>query len=108
MNLADQLSLENTIGRLRAVECAIQSLILTHPDPAAFGDTLHGLLRSVGARQERDGSDPHVETSVGFREAGDGFRRAAEVAVSTSQGHPFPTDGVGHTNGHGAAPGDGI
>ena len=83
MNLADQLNLENTIGRLRAMECAIQSLILTHPDPAGFGETLHDLVKAVAARPGLDGNDPHVQTRDGFRESCDAFRRAAEVAVST-------------------------
>ena len=99
MNLADQLNLENAIGRLRAVECALQALILTHPDPTAFGETLHALARSAAARPERDGSDPFVETSDGFRAACEEFRRAAEVAISTGPDHA--ARGNGHVNGNG-------
>ena len=103
MNFADQLDLENAIGRMRAVECALQALILTHPDPAAFGETLRALARSVETRPERGGGDPYVETSDGFRAGCEEFRRAAEVAISTGANPPpRATNG----NGHGAAAGD--
>ena len=96
MNLADQLNLENAIGRLRAVECAVQALILTHPDPAAFGEALRALAHSVAIRPERNGGDPHVETSDGFREGCADFGRAAEVAYSTLPGQRSQGNGVSH------------
>ena len=100
MNLADQLDFENSIGRLRAVECALQALILTHPDPRAFGEALGSLARSTATRPERNGHDPFVETSDGFRAACADFSRAAQVAISTSRPYARPGDGDGH--GHGA------
>jgi hypothetical protein len=100
MNLADQLTLENSIGRLHAVECAIQALVLTHPDPAAFGETLHALMASIESRPERDGNDPHVQIRQGFRDGCSDFRRAAEVAVSTGPDRPNGANGNG--NGHAA------
>ena len=81
MNLAHQLDLENSIGRLRAMECALQALILTHPDPVAFGEAMQSLARAAAARPERNGGDPFVETSDGFRDACEQFGRAAQVAV---------------------------
>ena len=87
MNLADQLNFDNSIGRLRAMECAIQALILTHPDPAAFGETLHALACTAAARSERDGRDPQVETSDGFRVASEQYVHTAEVAISTRATH---------------------
>jgi len=98
MNLADHLDFENSLGRLRAVECALQALILTHPDPAAFGEALQSLARNAVARRERDGGDPFVETSDGFRDACEDFSRAAQVAISTGNGHARN----GHANGNGA------
>ena len=86
MNLADQLTLDNSIGRLRAVECAIQALVLTHPDPAAFGETLQALMRAAEARPERDGNDPNVQIRQGFRDGCGDLARTAEVAVSTAPG----------------------
>ena len=83
MNLADQLNLENTIGRLRAMECAIQALILAHPDPAGFGETFDQLMSSVAARTGDLGEEPHVLTREAFRDSCGAFRRAAEVAMST-------------------------
>jgi hypothetical protein len=84
MNLAHHhLDFENTIGRLRAAECALQALILTHPDPRAFGEALDSLARSAEARPERNGGDPFVEISDGFRAACADFSRAAQVAIST-------------------------
>ena len=99
MNLADQLTLENAIGRLHAVECAIQALILTHPDPSGFGETLDALARSAEGRPGRDGNDPHVRIRQGFRDGCGDFRRAAEVAVSTGPGGPH----AAHANGNGHA-----
>ena len=103
MNLADQLNLENTIGRLRAVECAIQALILTHPDPNAFGEVLRALAHSVAARPERNGGDPQVETSDGFREGCADFARAADVAISTLPGARTASNGNGAAH-HGDRP----
>jgi hypothetical protein len=98
MNLADQLDFENSIGHLRAMECAIQALILTHPDPGAFGETLHSLARNAAARPEHNGNgNGHVvEASEGFRDACEAFGRAAEVAISTAARAP-----LGNGNGHG-------
>jgi hypothetical protein len=104
MNLAETLDLENTMGRLRAVECALQALILTHPDPTGFGEILCGLVRSAAARPERDGGNPFVETSDGFRAACEEFRRAAEVAISTAARQPPRHNGHAHGDG-GAASG---
>jgi hypothetical protein len=98
MNLADQLTLENTIGRLRAAECAVQALVLSHPDPAAFGETLRDLQRAIEQRAESD-DDPHVQTRQGFREGCNDFARAAEVAVSTGPGRPSAHAGNGHGPG---------
>jgi hypothetical protein len=94
MNLADHLDFENSLGRLRAIECALQALILTHPDPRAFGEALRSLARSSAARTERDGSQDFVEASDGFRDACEAFGRAAEVAILTGGTHAPLDDAV--------------
>jgi hypothetical protein len=87
MNLADQLDLENSLGRLRAMECALQALVLTHPNPEAFSDALKSLARAAAASPDRNGGPHFVEASDGFRDACEAFGRAAEVAISTGAAH---------------------
>ena len=82
MNYADKFDLESLTGRVRAVECAMQSLILTHPDPMAFGETLRGLLQSIMDRYDGDGAEAPRQECEGFRAGCEELRRATEVAVA--------------------------
>ena len=89
MDLADNLSMDGAIGRLRAVECAIQALILTHPDPDAFSETLQALARAVSNRAERDERTMYGQGREAFHDGCHDFCRTAEVAQRT------PTRGNG-------------
>ena len=89
MDSADKLSMDGITGRLRAVECAIQALILTHPDPDAFSETLHALARTVSNRSELDEHTMRGRSRDGFLDGCHDFCRTAEVAKRT------PTSGNG-------------
>jgi hypothetical protein len=82
MNYADKFVVESLLGRLRAVECALQSMILSHPDPGAFGESLDGLLESIEARSTADAQEVSPRESESFREACGALRRAAAVALA--------------------------
>ena len=83
MDTADKFSMDGITGRLRAVECAIQALILTHPDPDAFTETLQALARTVSNRSELDGHILRGHSRDGFLDGCHDFCRAAEVAKRT-------------------------
>jgi hypothetical protein len=83
MNYADKFEVERLIGRMRAVESALQSMILTHPDPRAFGESLDGLLDSISVRSNEDKVEESVRESDSFREACAALRRATAVAIRT-------------------------
>ena len=89
MNFADRFAVEAVEGRLRAVECALQSLILTHPNPAAFGETLQGLLQSIADRYDDDPAGAPPRERESFRAGCEELTRAAEVAVAIP-GKEFP------------------
>ena len=82
MNYADKFVVETLIGQLRALECAMQSMILTHPDPRAFGESLDGLLNSIGVRSNSDPVEVSVRERESFREGCESLRRAAAVALA--------------------------
>jgi len=82
MNYADRFVVERAIGRLRALECAVQSVILTHPDPGAFGETLEGLLDSVSGRFPDDSGTESERETEGFSEGCDMVRRVVGVAIA--------------------------
>jgi hypothetical protein len=82
VNYADKFEVERLLGRLRAVECAVQSMILSHPDPGAFGESLEGLLESIEVRSNADSVEVSLRESDSFREACEALRRAAEVAIA--------------------------
>jgi hypothetical protein len=82
MNYADRFVVERMIGRLRALECAVQSAILTHPNPGAFGETLEGLLGSISGRFQGDCPDASLSEIEAFGEGCEMLRRAAQVAIA--------------------------
>jgi len=82
MNYADKFVVERLLGRLRAVECAVQSMILSHPDPGAFGESLAGLLASIEVRSNEDAPEASPRECESFREGCEALRRAADVAVA--------------------------
>lgn len=90
MDTADKFSMDDGMtGRLRAVECAIQALILTHPDPDAFSETLQAIARAVSNRSELDERTMYGQSREGFHDGCHEFCRTAEVAQRT------PTKGPG-------------
>ena len=89
MDTADKSSMDGVTGRLRALECAIQALILTHPDPDAFSDTLQAIARTISNRSEIDERTMRGQCRDAFLDGCHDFCRTAEVAKRT------PTTGNG-------------